>query len=406
MLTFKYIARDPVTGKKVTSEVTAENEQAATKLVKAQGLSPIELNVKTGGENAVGRLRHRIKAKDKVLFARQLSTLINAGLPLVQSLRNVSAQTQNKNLQVVINDVITSVESGMAFSAALSKHPAVFDEVFVNLVAAGEASGTLDATLERIANQKEKDAEILSKVRGAMVYPIIVLVVMLGVITFMIVQVLPAVEEVYSGIPGATLPLVTRILLAIAHFTIKYWWLEIVIIFLLVFGTTRWARTLGGKRAIDMLKMRLWPIGRLFMKVYMARFTRVGATLVASGVPLIQMLEITGRSINNIHIEESIAKAAEKVKGGKALSDSLKGDPNFLELVPDMLHIGEQSGSVEQMLSKTADYYEREVDNEIRAISTTIEPVLMILMGAMAIFIVVAILLPVYSLVGSDILKT
>lgn len=406
MLTFKYTARDPVTGKKVTSEVTAENEQAATKLVKAQGLSPIELNVKTGGQNAVGRLRHRIKAKDKVLFARQLSTLINAGLPLVQSLRNVSAQTQNKNLQVVINDVITSVESGMAFSTALAKHPAVFDEVFVNLVAAGEASGTLDATLERIANQKEKDAEILSKVRGAMVYPVIVLVVMLGVITFMIVQVLPAVEEVYSGIPGATLPLVTRILLAIAHFTIKYWWLEIVIIFLLVFGTTRWARTLGGKRAIDMLKMRLWPIGRLFMKVYMARFTRVGATLVASGVPLIQMLEITGRSINNIHIEESIAKAAEKVKGGKALSDSLKGDPNFLELVPDMLHIGEQSGSVEQMLSKTADYYEREVDNEIRAISTTIEPVLMILMGAMAIFIVVAILLPVYSLVGSDILKT
>lgn len=405
MLAFKYTARDPVTGKKVTAEVSAENEQAATKLIKAQGLSPIELSVKSGDQGVVGRFRHRIKAKDKVLFARQLSTLINAGLPLVQSLRNVSAQTQNKYLQVVINDVITSVESGMAFSAALAKHPQVFDEVFVNLVAAGEASGTLDKTLERIANQKEKDAEILSKVRGAMVYPIIVLVVMLGVVTFMIVQVLPAVEEVYTGIPGATLPLVTRILLAIAHFTIKFWWLELIIIALLIVGTSRWARTLGGKRAIDKMKMRAWPIGRLFMKVYMARFTRVGATLVASGVPLIQMLDITGRSINNIHIKESIDRAAEKVKGGKALSDSLKGDPNFLQLVPDMLHIGEQSGSVEQMLSKTADYYEREVDNEIRAISTTIEPVLMILMGAMAIFIVVAILLPVYSLVGSDILS-
>lgn len=405
MLTFKYTARDPVTGKKVSAEVSAENEAAATKLIKTQGLSPIELSVKSGDQSFFDRIRHRIKAKDKVLFARQLSTLINAGLPLVQSLRNVSGQTQNKNLQVIINDVITSVESGLAFSAALGKHPQVFDEVFINLVAAGEASGTLDKTLERIADQKEKDAEILSKVRGAMVYPIIVLFVMLAVVTFMIVQVLPAVEEVYSGIPGATLPLITRILLAIAHFTTKFWWLIAIVVVLGTFGTSRWARTLGGKRAIDKMKMRVWPIGRLFMKVYMARFTRVGSTLVASGVPLIQMLEITGRSINNIHIEESIQRAAEKVKGGKALSDSLKGDPNFLELVPDMLHIGEQSGSVEQMLSKTADYYEREVDTEIRAISTTIEPVLMILMGLMAIFIVVAILLPVYSLVGSDIIK-
>lgn len=401
MLIYKYTARDPVTGKKVSSELTAESEQAAAKQVQAQGLSPLSITVKGEG-GGPGRFRHRIKTKDKVLFSRQLSTLINAGLPLVQSLRNVSGQTQNKTFQVVINQVITDVESGMSFSVALSRHATVFDEVFVNLVAAGEASGTLDKTLERIANQKEKDAEILNKVRGAMVYPAIVLVVMGGVVIFMIVSVLPAVEEIYAGLPGTTLPLVTRILLAIAHFTIKFWWLELLVLAATIFLTSRWARTLGGKRAIDTLKMRVWPIGRLFMKVYMARFTRVGSTLVASGVPLIQMLEITGRSINNVHIEESIQRAAEKVKGGKALSDSLKGDPNFLPLVPDMLHIGEQSGAVEQMLSKTADYYEREVDNEIKAISTTIEPVLMIIMGLIAVVIVTAVLLPVYSLVGSD----
>lgn len=401
MLTYKYTARDPVTGKKITAEVSADSEQTAAKMVQAQGLSPLDITLKGEGGGISG-LRHRIKTKDKVLFSRQLSTLINAGLPLVQSLRNVSGQTQNKNLQVIINLVITDVESGMAFSAALAKYPRVFDDVFVNLVAAGEASGTLDKTLERIANQKEKDAEIISKVRGAMVYPIIVLVVMLGVVIFMIVSVLPAVEEIYVGIPGATLPLVTRILLAIAHFTIDYWWIELIFIALLVFGTTRWARTGPGKRVIDTLKMRMWPIGRLFMKVYMARFTRVGSTLVASGVPLIQMLEITGRSVNNVHIEESVERAAEKVKGGKALSDSLKGDPNFLPLVPDMLHIGEQSGAVEQMLSKTADYYEKEVDNEIKAISTIIEPVLMVIMGLIAIVIVAAVLLPVYGLVGSD----
>jgi len=402
MLTFKYTARDPVTGKKVTSEIAAESEQSAAKLVQEQGLSPLEMTIKGEGSGGLGRFRNRIKTKDKVLFSRQLSTLINAGLPLVQSLRNVSAQTQNKNLQSVINQVITDVESGMALSAALGKYSAVFDDVFVNLVAAGEASGTLDKTLERIANQKEKDAEIISKVRGAMVYPIIVLLVMAAVVTFMIVSVLPAVGEIYEGLPGTELPLITRVLLAVAHFTIKFWWIEVIVIVIVGFFSTRWARTLGGKRVIDKLKMRAWPIGRLFMKLYMARFTRVGSTLVASGVPLIQMLEITGRSINNIHIEESIERAAEKVKGGKALSDSLKGDPNFLPLVPDMLHIGEQSGAVEQMLSKTADYYEREVDNEIKAISTIIEPVLMIIMGVIALVIVAAVLLPVYGLVGSD----
>lgn len=401
MLTYKYTARDSVTGKMVNAELPAESEQDAAQQLRQQGLSPLTITAQ-GDSGAINNWRHRVKTKDKVLFSRQLATLINAGLPLVQSLRNVSGQTQNKAFQVIINQVIGDVESGMTFSGALAKHPRVFDDVFVNLVAAGETSGTLDKTLERIANQKEKDAEIISKVRGAMVYPIIVLAVMVGVVIFMIVSVLPAVEEIYAGLPGATLPLVTRILLGVAHFTIRFWWLEITLIATIVFLTSRWARTLGGKRVIDRLKMRTWPVGKLFMKVYMARFTRVGSTLVASGVPLIQMLEITARSINNIHIEESIGRAIEKVKGGKALSESLKGDPNFLPLVPDMLHIGEQSGAVEQMLAKTADYYEREVDNEIKTISTTIEPVLMIIMGIIAVTIVAAVLLPVYGLVGSD----
>ncbi|HMS23367.1 MAG TPA: type II secretion system F family protein [Candidatus Saccharibacteria bacterium] len=404
MLTYRYTAREPITGKKVNSEISADSEQAAIKAIQKDGLAPINVTVKDVNSNYIGRFRNRIKTKDKVLFSRQLSTLINAGLPLVQSLRNVAGQTQNKNLQNVINIVITDVESGKSFSDALARHPVVFDSIFINLVAAGEASGTLDKALERIANQKEKDAEIISKVRGAMVYPIIVLLVMVAVVIFMIVSVLPGVEEEYSGIPGAQLPLVTKVLLFVAHFTIKYWWIELIIIGVAIFVTSRWARSFGGKRAIDRMKMRVWPIGRLFMKLYMARFTRVGSTLVASGVPLIQMLDITGKSVNNIYIQESLQKAVEKVKGGVALSTALKGDENFLELVPDMLRIGEQSGSVEQMLSKTADYYEREVDNEIKAISTTIEPVLMIVMGIVAITIVTAILLPVYSLVGKDLL--
>lgn len=401
MLTFKYTARDPATGQKVSSLVEAENEQAAAKLIRSQGLAPLDITARASSSGSfIDKLTHRIKTKDKVLFSRQLSTLINAGLPLVQSLRNVAGQTQNKSLQMVINKIVTDVEAGTAFSAALAKFPDVFDPVFVNLVAAGETSGTLDKSLERLANQKEKDAEIMSKVRGAMIYPIIVLLVMIGVVIFMVVKVVPAVSVVYQGIPGATLPLETLILVAIAHFTSKFWYIELIILAVVVTFCSRWARTLGGKRVIDKAKMRVWPIGQLFLKLYMARFARIGSTMVASGVPLIQMLDVTSKAINNIHVEESLQRAANKVKGGKALSDSLKGDPNFLPLVPDMLHIGEQSGAMEQMMAKTADYYEKEVDNQIRSISTIIEPVLMLLMGAVALIVVTAVLLPIYSLVG------
>lgn len=401
MLSFKYTARDPSTGQKSSSVVEAETEQAAVKLLQNQGLVPIEITLKEEGSGGfIGRITNRITTKDKVLFSRQLSTLINAGLPLVQSLHNVAGQTQNKAFQALINKIINDVESGTALSVALGKYPDTFDAVFVNLVAAGETSGTLDKSLERLANQKEKDAEIISKVRGAMVYPLIVLLVMVAVVIFMVVKVVPAVQVVYEGIPGATLPLVTRILVAIANFTMRFWWIELIIIAITIVFGSRWARTLGGKRVIDKLKMRVWPIGPLFSKLYMARFTRIGSTLVAAGVPLIQMLDITGKAVNNIHIEESVRRAADKVKGGRALSESLRNDPNFLSLVPDMLHIGEQSGSVEQMLAKTADYYEKEVNEQVQAISTIIEPVLMILMGAVALIVVTAVLLPIYSLVG------
>lgn len=405
MLTYKYIARDTATGKKITAEIQAASEQAASKLLRDQGMSLVELKPLTGGgSNPLSKFKNRIKSKDKVLFSRQLSTLINAGLPLVQSLRTVGGQTQNKAFKLVITEVISDVESGSALSVAFAKHPDVFNEIYISLIAAGEASGTLDKSLERLANQQEKDAEILSKVRGAMVYPAIVLLVMGLVIGFMLVKVMPQVEQLYDGLgSGAQLPLVTRILLGLSRAMINYWYIVIIILGMMGFFVSRWARSLGGKRYVDRAKMTAPAIGRLFMKMYMARFARTGSTLVASGVPLIQMLEITAKSINNVHIEESLRKATEKVKGGKALSESLVNDPNFLSLVPDMLRIGEQSGAIEQMMSKTADYYEKEVDNEIKAISTIIEPALMVVLGVVAFIIVAAVLLPIYSLAGQGI---
>lgn len=407
MLSFAYTARDPASGKKIKSTLQADNEGAAAKLIQQEGLAPIEIRmVDVGGNSPLSKLRDRIRTKDKIIFSRQMSTLINAGLPLVQSLRNVGDQTESKAFKVVINQIIADVEGGASFSNALKKHPGVFDNVYTSLIAAGEVSGTLDKALIRIANQQEKDAEIMAKVRGAMVYPAVVIFVMLVVVGFMIVKVLPQVEVIYKDLPGASLPFITKALLAVSHFTTKYWWLVLIFILFSMFATTRWARTVGGRDVIDKFKMTAWPIGTLFTKLYMARFARTGTTLVSSGVPLIQMLEVVAQSINNVHVERSVMRAIEKVKGGKSLADALEGDPNFLPLVPNMLRIGEQSGSLEDMLEKTADYYEKEVDNQVKTISTIIEPLLMVMLGVVAFIIVAAVLLPIYGLAGKDIIKT
>ena len=405
MLSFSYTARDPNTGQKISAEVQAGSEQEAAKIIIGEGLAPLEIKPIGASNKGPSRFRNRINTKQKIVFSRQMSTLINAGLPLVQSLRNVADQTENKTFKIVINKLISDIEGGSSFSQALIKHPAVFNNIYVNLIAAGEVSGNLDKALERIAYQQEKDAEIVSKVRGAMAYPAVVIVVMIGVVSFMIVKVLPQVKNIYKDLPGAQLPLITRVMLAISDFTVKYWWLVIVITGVLIFATTRYARTGPGKEVIDKIKLKAWPFGPLFMKVYMARFSRTGTTLVASGVPLIQVLEVVAQAINNVHVERSIRKATEKVKSGKSLADSLEGDPYFLTLVPNMLRIGEQSGSLEGMLEKTADYYEKEVDNQIKTISTIIEPLLMVILGVVAFIIVAAVLLPIYGLAGKDVIK-
>ncbi|MBP6916814.1 type II secretion system F family protein [Candidatus Saccharibacteria bacterium] len=402
MLTFEYEAKNAATGQKVKSIVQADSEQAAAKIIKDQGLAPLSIELQKESKKG---FFNKVRSKDRVLFARQLSTLINAGLPLVQSLRNVQQQTTSKALRAIISEVIIDVEGGNSFSAALQKHPQAFSPVFTSMVAAGEVSGTLDVSLERIANQQEKDAEIVSKIRGAMAYPAVVILVMIAVVGFMVVSVIPQVKVLYEDIPGANLPLVTRILVAVSDFIIHFWWLFLILLIIAIVFGSRWARSMGGKRFVDKAKLTVKPISRLYKKMYMARFARTGGTLVASGVPLIQMLEVTAQAINNVYIEESINRAIEQVKGGKSLGDALQGDPNFLELVPNMLHIGEQSGSTEEMMNKVADYYEKEVDNEIKTISTIIEPALMILLGIVALIIVAAVLLPIYGLAGKTIIR-
>jgi type IV pilus assembly protein PilC len=403
MIDYKYTAKNPKTGNNIKSYIQAENQRDAYKIIKNLGLIPIKIEVSGSGIlGFLDNLTKSIPGKDKVLFSRQLSTLINAGLPIIQSLNSVGNQTKNKNLKLVISQVINSVEGGSTLAKALASHPKVFNEIYINLISAGEASGTIDKALERLADQQEKDQEILSKVRGALIYPLIVVLVMIAVVTFMLVEVLPQVQVFYNSIKAGQLPLITRILLALSAFVINFWWLVIAFLIVIFVLINRFSKTHLGRRLLDSFKLKSWPIKSLMTKLYMARFSRMTSTLVASGVPLIQVLEITSKSVNNVMIEESITHAIFKVKGGKSLSSALKGDPYFLELVPNMLSIGEESGSLEQMMAKTADYYEKEVDTEIKNVSTIIEPVMMIVLGIVALIIVAAILLPIYGLANNS----
>lgn len=400
MLTFVYTARDTGTNKVIHSTVQAESERAAAKLLMGQGIIPLEITEQGKKSNFLAKFTNRIRAKDRIIFTRQLATLINAGLPLAQSLRTLSTQTENKTMVAVINDIIASIEGGSSLSQAFGKHPQVFNEVYLALIAAGEASGTLDQALERIANQQEKDAELLGKVRGAMIYPGIVLFVIGGVIAFMLFTVMPQIQRLYHDLKK-TLPWTTQILVDTANFVEQYWWLVLLMLVAAIYFLRRYIKTDNGREVVDTLKIRMPLFGTMFMKLYMARFTRTGQTLLSTGVPMLEMMRISSRSVNNIVIAHSLDKAADKVKGGKALSVALKDDDNILSLVPQMIGIGEQSGGIDKMMGKAATYYENELDNTIRSISTAIEPILMVCLAVVAGFMVAAILLPVYSLVNT-----
>lgn len=400
MLNFTYKARDLASNKIISSTVQAESEAEAGKLLMGRNLIP--LSIVPEGQNAglFDKFTNRISTKDRVVFTRQLSTLIGAGLPLTQSLHTVQEQTANKKLKTVVQNIISSVEAGSTLANAFEKE-GIFSELFIALIAAGEVSGTLDKALERIANQQEKDAEIASKVRGAMVYPGIVLGVMVGVVVFMLTNVVPQIENLYDSL-GKDLPFLTQIMVNAAHGLTKYWYIIILVLGIGFFYLKRYVKTPTGKRQADSIKLKLPMFGNLFSILYMARFTRTGETLLMSGVPMLEMLRIAGQSVGNIPVQDALSRTAEKVKSGKSLAKSLKNEELILPLVPQMISIGEQSGGVDTMMGKAATFYENELDNAIKNISTAIEPILMVCLAVVAGGMVGAILFPIYSLVGNN----
>lgn len=399
MKKFNYEAKDKANNEIVKSIVQADSETSAAKVLIEQGLMPLNIKEVNEDNGFFARLTNRITSKDKIVFLRQLSTLIGAGLPLAQSLHTVLEQTPNKKMQGVVEEIIADVEGGHTLSDAFGKHPEVFDKVVLALVAAGEASGTLDEALKRVATQKEKDAAMISKVRGAMIYPAIVLFVIIAVMLFMLFTVVPQVEKLYKDM-NKVLPTLTQIMITVANFLINYWYIVLIVLFIAGYFLRQYIRTSAGRKTFDTIKLNLPLFKGMFRRLYMARFTRTGQTLLSTGVAMLDMMRISSESVNNVVISEEIDRASEKVKGGKALSVALKSEEYILPMVPQMIKIGEQSGKIDEMLGKTAQVYEDELDEEIRTISTAIEPVLMVVMAIFAGGMVAAILFPIYNLVG------
>lgn len=400
MRKFNYEAKDSKTNKSVKAVVQAETERDAAKLLVAQGFKPLSITEVESSRSVFSKVSNRITTKDKVVFTRQLATLIGAGLPLSQSLHTLIDQTPNPQMQIVLQDIIAAVEGGKSLHDSFGKHPEVFDKLFLALVAAGEASGTLDDALQHIAAQQEKDAEIMSRIRGALTYPIIVLFVIVGVLVFMLVTVVPQVEKLYDDL-HQTLPAITQVIVAMSGFVVQYWWAMVLFTGLMIYIAITYFRTEAGVKSLDNIKLNVPLFKGLFRRLYMARFMRTGSTLLGTGVSMLDMLAISSEAVNNSIVAERITSAAEKVKGGKDLSSALSVEEDIPRLVSQMVSIGEKSGRIDEMMGKTAKIYEDELDEEIRTISTSIEPILMVVLAIVAGGMVAAILLPIYSLVNT-----
>ena len=398
MKRFKYKAKERATGKIVKGNIQAEDERTAGRLLIEQGYTPdVIMEESTGLFGTSGRVTN----KDRITFTRQMATLIGAGLPLATSLRTVIEQTQSKPMRTIAEEILTNVEAGKSLYEAFSMHSDVFNGVYLALIRAGETSGTLDLALKRLADQEEKDAAMLSKIRGALVYPGIILGVIVAVLAFMMASVVPQVETLYSDM-GEELPGLTSFLVGVSNFFGDFWWLVLIILVGAVIGLFLFVkRTPTGRRLMDAFKINVPIFGGLFRKLYVSRFARTAEMMLATGVPMLDSITIAIGAVNNVVVESEYSKSLEIIKGGKPLSEALADREYMLPLVPQMSSIGEQSGKIDEMLGKAAQVYENELDAQIAAISTMIEPILMVIMAGLIGVVVGGTLLPIYSLVNN-----
>lgn len=399
MKRFIYKARDSKTGEIMKGVIQAENERTAGKLLIEQGMTPDRIDEDMSGVGLFQRFRNKVTMKDKIVFTRQFATLIGAGLPLSNSLRTVIEQTESKPMQKVIESILVDVEAGKTLTQACEKYPDVFNKVYIALLRAGEASGSLDVSLKRLAEQQEKDHAMISRIRGALIYPAIILMVIIAVLVFMVLMIVPQVQSLYKDI-GKDLPWATMVLVSFANFLVAFWWLVTILLGIAIYFLLQFRKTTTGIEWSAMIKLNVPIFKTMFWRLYNARFARTASNLMSAGVSIQDTLQISAEAMNNVVLEKEIKDVSEKVKQGKTLSSSLKNLSYILPLVPQMASIGEESGKIDEMLAKAAQVYEDELEEQIRTISTMIEPVLMVVMAIMVGFIIVAVLFPIYSIVN------
>ena len=342
-----------------------------------------------------------VPPKDLQIFTRQLATMIDAGLPLVQCLDILANQSPNKIFARILGQVKSSVEQGSTFSDALKKHPKVFDDLYVNLVAAGEVGGILDTILNRLAVYIEKAVKLKGQIKSAMFYPIGILVVAIGVIAVMLIKVIPTFEDMYKNMGNAQLPAPTRFVIRMSHSFLDQWYIYVGIVIGIMVGSTMMRRSEGGRVIFDRWLLRLPVMGSVLRKIVVARFTRTLGTLLSSGVPILDALDICARTSGNKVVQQGIMRAREKIAEGHDMAGPLAESRVFPTMVVQMIGVGEQTGAMDQMLQKIADFYEEEVDSAVTAMTSLIEPVMMAFLGVVVGGLIIAMYLPIFNLAGN-----
>lgn len=394
---YTYVAKDNKTGEIIKGSIQAESDMAAGKLLVERNMVPRQ--IKEFGSGPLDKFLNRITSKDRINFTRQFATLIGAGIPLSEALRTVSQQTENKSMRAVVEDITTAIDAGEPLAQSMARYPKVFNHVYIELIKAGELSGTLDKALMRLANQLEKDAAVLSKIRSALMYPVIVVVVILAVIGFMLFTIVPQVENLYKDL-NQPLPVLTKFMVDAANFLMNYWWVVAIIVALIAYMLIQFSKSKKGIEIRDLFYLNVPMFKQLFQRLYMGRFARTSQILLSTGVPMVETLKISTDAVSNVIVQDSLSKATVRVANGKALSDSLKIQKYIMPILPQMIAIGESSGKIDEMLGKAATVLEDELDEMVRTISTMIEPILMVLLAVMAGGMIAAILFPIYSLVS------
>jgi type IV pilus assembly protein PilC len=386
-------------GASVAGEMTANNKTELQSLLRRQQITPTRMSEK-GKEFNLPSFGGGVDSKELAIFTRQFSVMIDAGLPLVQCLEILASQQENKTFQKVLSGTRGSVEGGSTLSAAMKQYPKVFDPLYTNMVEAGETGGILDTILQRLSTYIEKNVKLQRAVKSALVYPIGVLSIAAGVIILLLWKVVPVFATLFAGL-GVDLPLPTRVVIGLSHFVGSiFGFLILVAVVGFVVGLKVWYGTKQGRMVIDTIILKLPVLGILMRKIAVARFTRTLGTLISSGVPILEGLDITAKTSGNAVIERALTQVRKSLEEGKSLTEPLKESEVFPGMVTQMIAVGEQTGAMDAMLQKIADFYEEEVDAAVKDLLTALEPIMIVFLGLVVGGVVISMYLPLFSLIG------